>query len=88
MLVVAVVSDEVHGSIRLHRLSAEARAILSSHLTAFLRALRLSAFVAGVLNTTGILFDPQPGAYFFAVLCPLLMGAIVFVRIVFVRPVV
>jgi hypothetical protein len=88
MLVVAVVADEVHGSIRLYRLSPEARTILSSSLTGLLRALRLFAFVAGVLNATGILFDPQPGAYFFAVLCPLLMGAIVFVRIVFVRPAV
>jgi hypothetical protein len=88
MLVAAVVSDEVHGSIRLHRLPLEARAILSSHLTSFLRAIRLFAFVAGFLNATGILFDPQPGVYFFAVLCPLLMGAVVFVRIVFVRPAV
>lgn len=88
VLVAAVVSDEVHGSIRLRRLSPEARVILSSGLTVFLRALRLFAFVAGLLNATGILFDPQPGAYFFAVLCPLLMGAVVFVRIVFVRPAV
>jgi hypothetical protein len=88
MLVAAAVSDEVHGSIRLRRLSPEARAILSSRLTGFLRALRLFAVVAGVLNATGILFDPQPGAYFFAILCPLLMGAVVFVRIVFVRPAV
>jgi hypothetical protein len=88
VLVAAVVSDEVHGEIQLRRLSAEARAILSSRLTGFFRALRLFAVVAGLLNATGILFAPQPGAYFFAVLCPLLMGAVVFVRTVFVRPAV
>jgi hypothetical protein len=88
VLVVAVAADSLQGEIQLRRLSAEARAILSSRLTSFLRALRLFALLAGLLNATGILFAPQSGVYFFAVLCPLLFGAVVFVRMVFVRPAV
>jgi hypothetical protein len=61
-------------------------ALLSRGLTHFFRVLRLLSVLAGLLNATGILFAPQPGVYFFAVVCPLLLGAFVFVRMVFVRP--
>jgi len=86
VLVAAVAWDSIHADARLRRLSPEARAVLSSQLSTFLRLLRLFAFVAGLLNATGLLFAPQPSAYFFAVLCALLYGAIAFVRMVFVRP--
>ena len=86
VLVAAVASDQVQTAIRQHRLSSEARAVLSFGLSSFFRALRLFAILAGLLNATGILFAPQPGVYFFAVLCPLLLGVVIFVRMVFVRP--
>jgi hypothetical protein len=86
LLVAAVAWDSIHTYFRLHRLSSEARAVLSSHLSSFLRALRLFALLGGLLNATGLFFEPQPGVYFFAVVCALLYGGIVFVRMVFVRP--
>lgn len=52
----------------------------------FFRTLRLLALLAGLLNATGVFFAPQAGLYFFAVLCPLALGAIVIVRMVFIRP--
>jgi hypothetical protein len=88
VLVAAVAWDSVHTYRRFRRLPPEGRAVLSSTLISFGRALRLFALVAGLLNATGMLFAPQPGVYFFAVLCPLLYGAIVFVNMVFVRPAV
>jgi hypothetical protein len=88
VLVSAVAWDSVHAYAQLNRLPPDARAVLSSRLSSFLRALRLFSFLAGVLNGTGLLFVPQPGVYFFAVFCALLYGAIAFVRMVFVRPAV
>jgi len=88
VLVVVIASDAVQTMIRLRRASPEVRAVLSSRVSNVIRALRLLALVAGLLNATGIIFAPQPGVYFFAVLCPLLIGGIAFVRMVFVRPVV
>jgi hypothetical protein len=88
VLVAAVAAEWVQGEIRLHRLPPEALAILSFHIASFIRALRVFALAAGLLNASGILFAPQPGAYFFAVLCPLLIGTVAFVRMVFVRPAV
>lgn len=88
VLVVAVVSDSWLSERRRRRLPADAIALLSPRLTHFFRALRLLSFLAGLLNATGMFFAPQPGAYFFAVLCPLMLGAVVFVRMVFVRPAV
>ena len=86
VLVAAVAWDSIHTEVRRRRLSPNARSVLSSRISGFLRALRLFSFVAGLLNATGVLFAPQPGAYFFAVLCALLYGAIAFARMVFVRP--
>jgi hypothetical protein len=86
VLVVAVASDTLLSESRKRRLPAHATALLSTSLTQFFRLLRFLPLLAGVLNATGVLFAPQPGAYFFAVLCPLLLGAVVFVRMVFVRP--
>jgi len=88
VLVAAVASDTMLSESRKRRLSAESIALLSTRLTLFFRLLRLGALLAGLLNATGIVFAPQPGAYFFAVVCPLLLGAVVFVRMMFVRPAV
>jgi hypothetical protein len=67
---------------------AETRVVLSSHLRNVFRTLRAAAILASILNATGFFFSPQAGVYFFAVLCPLAIGAIVFVRVVFIRPAV
>lgn len=67
---------------------AEARVVLSSHLRNVFRTLRAAAILASILNATGVFFPPQAGVYFFAVLCPLAIGGIVFVRVVFIRPAV
>jgi len=67
---------------------AAARIVLSSRLRNLFRTLRLAAIVSSILNASGVFFSPQAGVYFFAVLCPLAIGAIVFVRVVFIRPAV
>jgi hypothetical protein len=86
VLAVAVAVDSTLNYGRMRQLSTESIALLSIRLTLFFYSLRLAAFLVGLLNAAGILFAPQPGAYFFAVTCPLLLGAVVFVRMLFVRP--
>ena len=86
VLVFAIIAEWVPGERGFRNLPAEALTIISSRVANFLRAVRLLALATGLLNATGLLFAPQPGAYFFAVLCPLLGGAIGFARTVFVRP--
>ena len=66
----------------------EARIVLSSGLRNLFRTLRFVAAFASIINASGVLFPPQAGVYFLAVLCPLAIGAIVFLRVVFIRPAV
>ena len=86
VLVAAVGSYFAFSDFHLRRLAPQVRAVISSRLGMFFRVLWLSSIIAGVLNGTGALFSPQAGVYFFAVLSPLVVGAIVFVRMVFIRP--
>ena len=86
VLVFAIITYLVFVTIQIRRLPPEASALLSSHLIRLFLSLFSFAILAGFLNVTGVLFSPQGGAYFFAVLSVLVIGAIVFVRMVFVRP--
>jgi hypothetical protein len=87
VLVAVMGSYVVDTELKARRPNPEVRAVLSSSLLQVVRALRVSSVIAGILNATGLLFSPQPGAYFFAVAAPLRLSAIVFSRMVFVRPV-
>ena len=75
-------------TIQLRRLPPEASALLFRPLGIFLRILVGFSAVGGLANATGALAPPQGGLYFFAVLLLLITGAIVFVRMVFIRPTV
>ena len=86
VLVAAVTSIFVTNLIQERRLPPEARTVLSRLLTAFFRVVMGITILAGLINATDILFPPQAGLYFFAVLWLLAIASIVFVRIVFVRP--
>ena len=84
----AVFSLVAISSIQLRRLPPEASALLSRPLGIFLRFLLGLSVVGGLVNATAVLGPPQGGLYFFAVLLMLVSGAIVFVRMVFIRPAV
>jgi hypothetical protein len=75
-------------TIQLRRLPPEASALLSRPIGIFLRILGALSAVGGLANATAAFAPPQGGLYFFAVLLLLITGAIVFVRIVFIRPTV
>ena len=51
-----------------------------------LLALASVLVVAQVLNALGVWFAPQPGVYFVGLLVYLLLPALIFARIPFVRP--
>jgi len=88
MLIAVVGVDGLQTEVRRSRLPPESRAILSPRLRNLFRLLRCLAVLSGLLNATGVLFAPQAGVYFLAVLLPLVVGATIFVRTVFVRPAV
>ena len=87
-LVAVVGLESILTEVRRSRLPPESLTVLSSRLKNGFRLLRLLAILSGVLNGTGVLFAPQAGVYFLAVVCPLVIGAMSFVRTVFVRPAV
>jgi hypothetical protein len=73
--------------LRMKRLPPEARVIISNRV-AIANSVTLGlAIVACLVNsTTTLLGPPHGGFYFFGVLALLVMGAVAFVRLVFIRP--
>lgn len=88
VLVAVLASEWVSSEILLRQQRPESRAVLLPLLLGLARALRLFPAGAGLLNATGLLFTPQPGAYFFSLVCLLLLATLAFVRLLFVRPAV
>ena len=82
----ALTSYFVVALIQGQRLPPEVSTLIYRPLAMFCRVLLIASILAGLVNATAILFPPQAGVYFFAVLGPLVMGAIIFLRMVFVRP--
>lgn len=72
---------------RMRALPAEARQIISGPVAATnFVAVSLSTAACLVHGTTGLLGPPQGGPYFFGLVVFLGIGAMAFVRLVFVRP--
>jgi hypothetical protein len=71
----------------LRRLPPEASAVLSRPFFIVNLSILVSSLLASTFNATGLFFAARAGVYFFAVLGPLIVGAIAFVRMVFVRPI-
>lgn len=86
MLVAAFTSYFVGSLIQQQRLPPEVSTLIYRPLAMFVRVLMIASILAGLINGTAILFPPQEGVYFFAILGPLVAGATIFLRIVFVRP--
>lgn len=87
VVVLVVGSYSVVAARGLARLPAEARALFADVIVAVFRCSWIGSLALAFLNATGLVFAPQPGVYFFVVLVPILLGAISFARIVFIRPV-
>lgn len=87
ILFLALASFVLDNRVRSHRLPPEAREVLSRPFTIVTFSILLSSLLASTFNAAGLFIAPQAGVYFFAVLGPLIVGAIVFVRMVFVRPI-
>jgi hypothetical protein len=67
-------------------LSSEDREVFRPLVAYSLFGLFVISLLIGALNSTGLLFQPQASAHFGAVLCLLVASAVIFVRIVFIRP--
>lgn len=73
--------------LRLRGIADEARELISTQVVAFNSVLLVIAVSTCLLNsTTNLLGPPHGGFCFFGALCFLAMGAIAFLRLVFVRP--
>jgi hypothetical protein len=70
----------------LGRLPTDAKALFHPVVRSFFLALWVISFGVALVNASGLFFEPHPGVYFFVVMTALLLGAVSFARIVFVRP--
>ncbi len=71
---------------RLRGFEPESREHLSNRFMAVVAAGSLVNFVAQLLNSIGVWFEPQPGVYFLGLIFCLIVAAAIFVRAIFVRP--
>jgi hypothetical protein len=76
----------VSNMIAARRIPAEAKNVLSRGLWPLFRSLQVIPVLVGIANGFGFFLPPQGGLYFLGVLSLLVFGAIVFVRVIFVRP--
>jgi NO-binding membrane sensor protein with MHYT domain len=67
-------------------LSPDDREVFRPFVAYALLGVFVVSLVLGGLNATGLWFRPQASAHFGAVLCLLFAAAVIFVRIVFIRP--
>jgi len=68
------------------RLSAAARELLSPTVICVSQAIALIALAMQIVNALGFLPAARAGIYFLALVPSLAIGALVFVRTVFIRP--
>ena len=68
------------------RLRAVLRGVVPSWGPGLLYTIAAGIFAAQVLNVLGVWYAPQPGVYFLGVLVYLLLPALIFARVPFVRP--
>jgi hypothetical protein len=88
LVFVAVVAFlAIHIARRMRQLPPDAREIISGRV-AGLHFFNLGVVIVACFSnaTTGLLGPPQGGFYFFGILVLLSVGAVAFVRLVFIRP--